>query len=88
MFSLLVKDFKKPFSITDYALEFPTSGVNDYVNIWGMPSLTELTVCWWMKSSDSKNDGTVFSYAVPGMDNEFIAFNYRNFRIYVNGANR
>ena len=53
-----------------------------------MPSLTELTVCSWMKSSDRKNDGTVFSYAVPGMDNEFIVYNYKNFQIFVNGANR
>ena len=51
-----------------------------------MPSLTELTVCSWMKSSDRKNDGTVFSYAVPGMDNEFLIFNYRNFKIHVKGA--
>ena len=56
--------------------------------LWGMPSLTELTVCSWMKSSDRKNDGTVFSYAVPGMDNEFIIYNYKNFQIFVNGANR
>ena len=51
-----------------------------------MPSLTELTVCSWMKSSDRKNDGTVFSYAVPGMDNEFIIYNYKNFQIFVNST--
>ena len=37
MFSRLVKDFKKRFPIADYALEFPTSGVNNYVNIWACP---------------------------------------------------
>ena len=52
-----------------------------------MPSLTELTVCSWMKSSDVKNDGTVFSYGVPGNGNEIIIYNYKNFHIFVNGAN-
>ena len=80
--------FLQLFSIKDYALEFPTAGVNNYVNIWGMPSLTEWTVCFWMKSSDSTTRGTAFSYAVSGMDNELLILNYENFHIHVHGAVR
>ena len=36
-----------------------------------------------MKSSDVKNDGTVFSYGVPGNGNEIIIYNYKNFHIFV-----
>ena len=35
-----------------------------------MHSLTQFTVCLWMQSSESV--GTLFSYAVPGMDNELL----------------
>jgi len=39
-----------------------------------------------MKSSDTTKEGTPFSYAVPGSDNEFIIYNYKSFFIYINGA--
>ena len=35
-----------------------------------MRSLTQLTVCLWMQSSETA--GTLFSYAVPGNDNELL----------------
>ena len=54
--------------LTDYALNFPTGGVSDFVNIWGMLSLTQWTVCLWMKTLDTSNEGTPFSYAVPGVN--------------------
>ena len=34
-----------------------------------MPSLTQFTVCLWVKTN-ATNDGTPFSYAVPGEHNE------------------
>ena len=70
------------FSRTDYALHFPSQGVTNYANIWGMRSLTEFTVCFWMKSS-STNDGVPFSYAVPGQANELLIFDYANFRLVI-----
>ena len=70
--------------IADYALHFPTKGVSDFVNIWGMPSLTQFTVCLWMKSNDTSNRGTPFSYAVPGWDNEIIIYNYKKFSFNLN----
>jgi len=68
--------------LTDYGLEFPNKAVTDYVHIWGMPSLTQFTVCFWMKTSDS-NDGTPFSYATPGSNNELLIAKYNNFAVWV-----
>ena len=73
---------------TDFALDFPSKGTSDYVNVSGMPSLTQFTVCFWMKSSDRKNMGTPFSYAVPDEDNELLVFNYRDFHLYIGGKIR
>lgn len=58
------------FSCTDYALHFQSKGESDYANIWGMHSLTQFTVCLWMQSPETA--GTLFSYAVPGTDNELL----------------
>ncbi|XP_078379112.1 neuronal pentraxin-1-like isoform X1 [Oculina patagonica] len=75
-------------SDNDYALYFPNNGVTDYTNIWGMRSLTQFTVCFWMKSSDTNSRGTPFSYAVPGQDNELIIYNYKDFHLYIGGEQR
>lgn len=73
------------YPTTGYALHFPHRGVTDYANIWGMRSLTQFTVCFWMKSSAS-NSGTPFSYnAVPGQDNELLIINYNDFDLWVGG---
>ena len=70
------------FSCTDYALHFPKHGVTDYANIWGMRSLTQFTVCLWMKAS-SRNDGTVFSYSVPGEYNELLIYDHTDFELCI-----
>ena len=75
------------YCFTDYAFEFPNKGVADVVHIWGMPSLRQFTVCFWMKSSDS-NDGTPFSYAVPATDNELLIAKYNNFAVWVGDEKR
>ena len=71
------------FMITDYALHFPTNDVNDYVNLWAMPSLTQFTVCLWMKSDDIFNEGASFSYAVPGTDIEILILDPRAFDFFI-----
>ena len=77
------------FFIPDYALNFPSRDANDgFVNIWGMPSLTQFTVCLWMKSSDTTNDGTLFSYAAPSNDNEIVLLGYTEFFFFINNAIR
>lgn len=74
--------------ITDYALHFPTEGVKDYVNIWGMPSLAQVTVCLWMKSNDTGSGRSPFSYAVPGTDNELLIFSVASLQIFIGGDSR
>ena len=53
-----------------------TNSVNNF------PS-TEITVAFWMRTSDVENAGTVFSYATQSSNDEFRISDYRNFRVYV-----
>ena len=43
-----------------------------------MPSLKAVTVCLWMKSSDTGNWRTPLHYAVPKVDEELVLFYYKN----------
>ena len=49
----------------------------------GMPSLTAVTVCLWIKTTDTGNYGTPLSYAASGSDNELVLLDYRNFGLGV-----
>ena len=70
------------FFILDYALEFPKQGVSDYVNIWGMRSLTTFTICFWMKTAIAS--GTPFSYATSTAKNNELLIDYpADLRLYV-----
>jgi hypothetical protein len=51
----------------------------------GFPA-TNITVEFWMKSSDTTNNGTPFSYATTNSANAFLLYNYRNFQLTVNGT--
>ena len=53
-----------------------------------MPNLSAVTVCLWMKTADTKNEGTPLSYAVPGESNELLLIDYRNFEVYINNHRR
>ena len=55
------------FFLAGYTLEFPEKGVNDYVQVWGMPNMKNFTVCFWVKTSE--HYGTPFSYAVSSRAN-------------------
>nr|XP_006815114.1 PREDICTED: uncharacterized protein LOC100367357 [Saccoglossus kowalevskii] len=48
-----------------------------------VPSLTEVTFCLWMRSTNT-NDGTMVSYAVPGSHNEMVLFDYDNLALFIN----
>ena len=50
-----------------------------------MPSLTQFTVCLWVKTN-ATTDGTPFSYAVPGEHNEIVILGVRNPGIYIAGG--
>ena len=72
-------------SVAGYALQFPQRGTSDYVIVTrGMPNLSAVTVCLWMKTADTRNEGTLLSYAVSGATNELLLTDYRRFRIYIN----
>ena len=46
----------------------------------------EISASFWMRSSDSINDGTPVSYAVSGGDNHFLLYSYRGFSIFRNSS--
>ncbi|XP_022799718.1 sushi, von Willebrand factor type A, EGF and pentraxin domain-containing protein 1-like [Stylophora pistillata] len=69
------------YATADYALLFPRKGTSDYVITSGMPSLTAVTVCFWLQTSDRGNEGVLFSYAVSSQDNELTLWDYRAFKL-------
>ena len=76
-------------SVTGYTLQFPKKGISDYVIITsGMPNLTAVTVCLWIKTTDTRNEGTPLSYTVSGAREELLLYNYRNFEVYINDHGR
>lgn len=71
----------------DKALHFPNKGVDDFVNISGMPSLLFLTVCLWMNSRDIQ--GTPFNYATgEGNRKELLIDFKKKFRLFVGNTKR
>ena len=70
----------------DKVLHFPNKGVDDVVKITDMRKLTDFTVCLWMSSSDIQ--GSPFSYAVSGEDNELLIFYDRYLEFYIGGTKR
>nr|XP_058952814.1 neuronal pentraxin-2-like [Pocillopora verrucosa] len=75
----------KALAMPGYALQFPQRGTSDYVIVTrGMPNLSAVTVCLWMKTADTRNEGALLSYAVSGENNELLLTDYRLFRIYIN----
>ncbi|XP_055055760.2 sushi, von Willebrand factor type A, EGF and pentraxin domain-containing protein 1 isoform X1 [Misgurnus anguillicaudatus] len=74
---------------SSFDLEFEVSGIHGYVMMDGqMPSLTQITCTFWMRSSDTINYGTPISYAVEGSDNAFLLIDYNGWVLYVNGKER
>ena len=59
-------------------------GVDDVsiINPYNNFPTTEITLEFWMKSSDNLNSGTPVSYAAGSSDNEFLVYNYNNISIY------
>ncbi|XP_068228821.1 sushi, von Willebrand factor type A, EGF and pentraxin domain-containing protein 1-like isoform X2 [Palaemon carinicauda] len=74
---------------TDFVLDFPSSGILNYVAIENLPSdLTSASVCFWLRSDDKDNYGTPFSYATDEFDNALAITDYNGFVLYVNGEKR
>ena len=54
----------------------------------GLPDLTQFTLCFWMKSNDTKNKGSPLSYFLKEEDNELLIYNYKSFRLVINGQQK
>jgi len=64
-------------TISEYLKRNPFNGISGTTSTWS----------FWMRSSDVTTSGTPLSYAVPsGSDNEWLLFNYNNFKIYLKGT--
>lgn len=75
------------FLSSGYAFNFPTQGVKDFVKISAVSHrFTELTVCLWMSSSIT--EGSLFSYAVSGRDNEILIAFDKKFYLRIGGQKR
>ena len=76
-----------------FDVEFPRIGTSDYVILRDVITtpLTAMSVCLWMKTSDTSSTGSLFSYSAlanGGSDNEFLIINYKGFQMMVNGKDR
>ena len=63
-------------------------GTDDYIiknPVSNFPT-TEITIEFWMKSSDTTKNGTPISYASSASHNDFLIYNYRSFSIYRGGS--
>lgn len=75
------------YSANDYAFHFPNKGTTDYAMIREMPSMTQFTVCFWMKSNAVK--GTPFSYAISNTyDNELLLVYSTDFFLTIHNNER
>ena len=64
-------------------LSFDVTSVKYFIkNPFNNFPTSEITVAFWMKSSDTTNAGTPFSYASSGHANDFVVFNYKDFSIH------
>ena len=70
--------------VVDFAALFPRKGTTDYVVMQRrIPALQAVTGCMWTKSSSTDTNGTPFSYAVPGSDNELLLLHHKNLVLLV-----
>ena len=62
---------------TNFQLDFPaTASLMDYARVDIEDDITAATVCFWMKTDDTQNQGTPFSYANEDGDNMFTLTDY------------
>ncbi|KAK6624931.1 hypothetical protein RUM44_011795 [Polyplax serrata] len=67
-------------------LRFPKYGVSEYILVDFPPGdLKEISVCVWLKTKDTFNYGTIFSYATHTEDNSLTLTDYSGVVLYVSG---
>lgn len=57
-------------------MDFATPTINDYAQFVIDKPLNDVTVAFWMKTTDEFNQGTPFSYAVKGVPNALTLTDY------------
>jgi hypothetical protein len=67
------------------SLNGTTSGYISRAGMTNFPT-TDLTVAFWMRSSDTSRAGTLVSYASAQSANDFLIYDYRNLQFYVAGV--
>ncbi|XP_061166124.1 sushi, von Willebrand factor type A, EGF and pentraxin domain-containing protein 1-like [Saccostrea echinata] len=73
----------------EYLLDFPFAGTFNYTAATIERDLTSVSVSFWMKTSDTTNQGTPFSYASDSnMDNALTMTSYDGFVLYVNNQQK
>ncbi|MCP4524974.1 MAG: hypothetical protein GY833_03520, partial [Aestuariibacter sp.] len=75
--------------ISGSCLRFNTTNDDDCVVINpfnGFPS-NEITVEFWVRSSDTSRNGSPISYCSDGDNNDFLIYNYNSYSVYVDGDN-
>ena len=79
--SLIEQTFLSVSEIDIYfQLDFPsTATTTDYARVTLGPDMTATTVCFWMNSDDTQNQGTPFSYATEEGDNILTLTDYDGF---------
>ncbi len=60
------------------------TGTTDYVilNPFNEHPTNNITVSYWLYSTDDTNTGTVYSYASSASDNDFLLYNYNSLTVY------
>ena len=81
MVTKYVSDMQYTISVLElnstFELTFSESGSWDYATMYGLrQNLSEITVTFWMQSSDGENQGTPFSYATKKQANAFTLTDY------------
>ena len=65
---------------SSFDLHFERAGITDYVLLETIyDNLTQFTVAFWMKTTDTKNYGTPVSYATDEYDNALTVTDYNGY---------
>ncbi|GFR67138.1 sushi, von Willebrand factor type A, EGF and pentraxin domain containing 1, mRNA protein, partial [Elysia marginata] len=68
-----------------YQLDFVTPTIMEYAKLTISQSMRAMSVSVWFRTSDDQNQGTFFSYSVPGQPDTLTLTDYANLNMAING---
>lgn len=68
-----------------YQLNFVSPTIMEYARLTISRPLPAMSVSVWFRTSDDQNQGTIFSYGVPGQPDTLTLTNYANLNMVING---